>query len=167
MNEQDILALIHEQTKPLMDTENMYIALYDDATDTVRFPLMFVDGKPTQVESRRGGKGRTEWIIKNREPIFNKTKAESEAWYQVPGREEYIGEPFASWIGVPMLSGDKVLGVIATYHKTKDNAYTKDDKEVLDLMASQAAIVLQNARMWEAMQRLSEDLSAGAMLDVE
>jgi len=165
LSEQDVLALIHEQTKPLMDTDNMYIALYDQAADVVRFPLMYVEGQATQVPSRSGGKGRTEWIIQNREPIFNKTRAESEAWYKVPGREEYIGEPFASWIGVPMMAGDKVMGVIATYHKTKDHVYTKDDLEVLALMASQAAIVLQNARMWEAMQKLSEDLSAGALLD--
>jgi len=32
------------------------------------------------------------------------------------------------------------------------------------LMAIQAAIVLQKTRMWEAMQKLSEDLSAGALL---
>jgi GAF domain-containing protein len=65
-----------------------------------------------------------------------------------------------------MMTGDKVLGVIATYHKTRDHVYTKDDQNVLELMASQAAIVFQNARMWEAMQKLSEDLSAVDMLDV-
>jgi GAF domain-containing protein len=167
MNEQDILALIHEQTSELMDTENMYIALYDEATDTVRFPLIYVDGKPTQVKSRSGGKGRTEWIIKHQEPIFIETRDESVKWYTKHEGIDYIDEPFASWIGVPMMAGDKVFGVIATYHKTKDYVYTKDDQNVLELMASQAAIVLQNARMWEQMQGLSEDLGAGAMLDVE
>ncbi len=166
LSEQDVLALIHEQTEPLMDTDNMYIALYDEVTDAVRFPLMFVDGQPKLVDSRSGGKGRTEWIIRNQQPIYIETCVESEVWYKAPGRQEYIGESFASWIGVPMMAGDKVMGVIATYHKTKDHVYTKDDLEVLSLMASQAAIVLQNARMWEAMQKLSEDLSAGALLDV-
>jgi transcriptional regulator with GAF, ATPase, and Fis domain len=167
MSEQDVLALIHNNIAPLMDTENMYIAMYDKATDTVRFPLMFVDGKPQQVAARSGGKGRTEWIVKNRKPIFIETRAESVKWYKECQGKEYIGEPFPSWIGVPMMAEDKVLGVIATYHKTKDYVYTKDDQEVLELMASQAAIVLQNARMWEAMQKLSEDLDAGALPDVE
>jgi GAF domain-containing protein len=166
MSEQDVLALIHEQVSQLMDAENMYIALYDEATDTVRFPLVFVDSQPWPVAPRSGGKGRTEWILKHREPIFIETRDESVAWYEKYG-QEYIGEPFASWIGVPMMAGDKVLGVIATYHKTRDYVYTTDDQEVLELMASQAAIVLQNARMWEAMQKLSEDLSGGAALDVE
>lgn len=164
MSEQDVLALIHKQTETLMDTANMYIALHDEATDTVRFPLMYVDGQPTQVASRHGGRGRTEWIIQNRKPIFIETRAESVAWYEKYGHE-YIGEPFASWVGVPMMAGDKVLGVIATYHKTQDHLYTKDDQEILELMANQAAIVLQNARTWEAMQKLSEDLSGGNLPD--
>jgi GAF domain-containing protein len=161
MSEQDVVALIHAQTEPLMDTDNMYIALYDEKMDEVSFPLMYVDGRPDPAASRRGGKGRTEWIIRNRQSIFNATRVDSEAWYQDPEHKEYIGQTFASWVGVPMIAGEKVLGVIATYHKTQDNAYTEDDREVLSLMASQAAIVLQNARMWEVMQKLSEDLSAG------
>lgn len=167
MNEQDILALIHEQIKPLMDAKNMYIALYNEVTDTVRFPLMYEDGQSVQMPSRQGGAGRTEWIIRTRKSILIETRAESEAWYKEPERKEYRGEPYASWVGVPMMAGDKVLGVIATYHKTRDYVYDKDHLEVLSLMASQVAIVLQNTRMWEAMQKLSEDLSAGALPDVE
>jgi GAF domain-containing protein len=165
-DEQGILDLLHKKASSLMDTSNMYIALYDETTDTVRFPLMFIDGKPAQVESRRSGKGRTEWIIRNRKPVFIETHAESVAWYDEYGKE-YIGEPFASWVGVPMLAGNKVLGVIATYHKAKDYVYSRGDQKVLESMASQAAAVLQNARLWEAMQKLSEDLSAVDMLDVE
>jgi GAF domain-containing protein len=185
MSEQDVLQLIYEQASKLMKTENMYIALYDEVTENVRFPLMYSDGKAITVNARRAGKGRTEWIIKENERIikarqkmdlahkpayiyiFNHTRAESEAWYRAPNREEYIGEVFASWLGVPMIADDRVLGVIATYHRSEDYAYTEDDREVLELMASQAAIVLQNARMWETMQNLSEDLSVGVWPDGE
>jgi signal transduction histidine kinase len=147
LSESEILNLIHEQASELMDTENMYIALYDRETDTVRFGLMYVDGKPTYVESRRGGKGRTEWIIRNREPILDLTKEQSQAWYKMDGRQEYIGEPFASWIGVPMIVRDQVIGVIATYNKDKDFVYDEDDLIILSSMANQAAIALDNARL--------------------
>lgn len=153
LGELAILQLIYEQASELMDTSNLYVALYDVATDTVRFPLMYVDGKTTQVEARSGGKGRTEWIIQNKEPIFNETRAESEAWYKAPRREEYIGQAFASWIGVPMMAGDKVLGVIATYHKTQDYVYTRDDQEILSLMANQAAVAIENARLYAEMEQ--------------
>jgi GAF domain-containing protein len=157
LGESAILRLIYEQASELMDASNLYVALYDEATDTVRFPLMYVDGQPTQVDSRSGGKGRTEWIILNRKPILNETRADSEAWYQAPGYEEYIGEPFASWVGVPMMVGDRVLGVIATYHKTQDFVYTRDDQEVLSLMANQAAVAIENARIYGHLEEMVQE----------
>ena len=57
---QEILDLVHDQASKLMDTSNMYIALYDEATDTVSFDLMLMDGKRAEVKSRSGGKGLTE-----------------------------------------------------------------------------------------------------------
>lgn len=175
LSEQEILKLIYKQATELMDTDNMYIALYDEATDTVRFGLMYVDGKPEHVESRTGGKGRTERIIRDQQPILITTRAKSEAWYDKPDRREYIGEPFSSWVGVPMMVGDKVMGVIATYHKTREYVYDKDHLEALHLMANQAAIALQNARLFhqlgqrvqelDALRALAEELSAGALPD--
>jgi hypothetical protein len=68
-----------------MNTDNMYIALYDEATDAVRFGLAFVDSRRVDVDdekdrqSYKAGKGRTEWIIHNQQPILISTKAEAEA----------------------------------------------------------------------------------------
>jgi len=154
LHENEILKLIRNKASELMDTDNMYIALYDEATDIVRFGLAFVNGMRVDVATEDGwqprwaGKGRTEEIIRTRKPIFTATKAEAEAWYTQPEHKEYIGMPFASWIGVPMMVGEKVLGVIATYHPTRDHVYSKDDLGVLQSLASQAAIALDNARLY-------------------
>jgi signal transduction histidine kinase len=45
--------------------------------------------------------------------------------------------------------GEKVLGVIATYHPTRDYVYSGDDLAVLQGMANQAAIALDNARLFD------------------
>jgi K+-sensing histidine kinase KdpD len=156
LREDEVLNLIYEQASRLMDANNMYIALYDELTDTVRFGLGFVDGKPIDVktekgwEPRKAGKGRTEEIIRTKKPIFTATKAESEAWYAQPEHKEYIGGGiWASWLGVPMMVGEKVLGVIATYHPTQDYVYSSDDLEILQAMANTAAIAIDNARLYE------------------
>jgi GAF domain-containing protein len=170
LTEQQIVELIYEQADPLMHTENMYVALYEQSTDMVRFPLMFVDGERQEVEARKAGAGRTEHIIHTKEPLLIHTQEKSIAWYQEQGRKEYIGEFFASWLGVPMLIGNDVLGVIATYHKTDDYVYDQDDLEVLQAIARQAAIALQNIRYvdeLDALQDLAEDFSAGAFLGVK
>lgn len=158
--EKEVLQLVYEQASHLMHTENMYIALYDRVTNMVRFPLMFVDGKATEIPPRKAGSGRTEEIISTKKPLFIETRKASVAWYQQAEREEYLGDPLASWIGVPMINRDRVIGVIAAYHNTEDFVYTEDDLHILSLLATEAAIVIDNAQLLEQERHQSEKLKA-------
>ena len=55
-----------------------------------------------------------------------------------------------------MIVGNKVLGVIATYHPEREYVYSHDDLDILQSMAIQAAIAIDNARMfYDVNQRLS------------
>jgi GAF domain-containing protein/CheY-like chemotaxis protein len=177
-SEGEILSIIHRQASRIMDTNNMYVALYDAEKDLVCFELAFLDGTPVDINNdkdwqpRPGGQGRTEWIIRHKAPILTYTKADAEAWYRQPGTQEYIGQTFASWLGVPILFGGEVMGVIATYHKTEEYKYDPDDIKILALMGRQAAIALKNARLvrlldkriieLDAIRELGEDLSKSA-----
>ena len=97
LREQEILDLIYRKASGLMDTNNMYIALYDEQTDIVRFGLAFVNGKRIDIEKdrrwqpRKAGKGKTEEIIRKKKPIFHAAEAEAKAWYAQPGRKDYLG----------------------------------------------------------------------------
>ena len=167
--EHEILSIIHQQASRIMDTDNMYIALYEPEKDLVYFELAFLDGLPVDIKTekgwgaRSGGIGRTEWIIRNKTPILTYTKKDAEIWYQQPNAGNYIGQTFASWLGVPIMFGEEVFGVIATYHKTEEYKYDPDDMKILSLMGRQAAIALQNARLiskLDAVRELGEDLSS-------
>ncbi len=163
LSEQQIVEMIYKWASRVMDTKNMYIALYDEAIDEVRFALAYRDDRRVDVETekgwgpRRAGQGRTEWIIRHRQPLLDETRAESEAWYREPGRQEYIGQPFASWVGVPMIARDKVLGVIATYHATEEYVYDENDVQVLTMLAAQAAVAIENARLYANMEQMVEE----------
>jgi GAF domain-containing protein len=152
LHEDEILELIHQQASQLMDTDNMYIALYDDVTDMIRFPLMFVDGVRKEQPARKFEKeslGKTEWIIRNNEPILHATQEEVAAWYAQPGHQDFAeSDVMKSWIGVPLHVGEKILGVVATYHSTLEYLYGQDELEVLSAMAGQAAIAIDNARLY-------------------
>ncbi len=180
LREHEILELIHNKASQLMDTRNMYIALYDETTDTVRFGLAFVDGRKIEIaqekgwQPRKAGSGKTEEIIRTKRSLFHATQAEGMAWYAQPGHGEYIGQPLASWLGVPMLVADKVVGVVATYHPTNDYVYSEDDKIILQALANQAAIALDNSRLFyarnqklEALVKFSSEVTQGLRLTEE
>ena len=76
---------------------------------------------------------------------------ESRAWYARTGHEEYVGA-FGSWLGVPMMLGGRVLGVIATYHPTREYVYSVDDLNVLQAIANQAANAIHNTQQYNQLE---------------
>ncbi len=177
-NEKEICELIYQNASQLMDTDNMYIALYEADPDkvdqyneknpeenilngTIHFHLMYEDGKERPPWSRKpvaGQYGRTEVILCTKKEIFNKTRAESQAWYKKLGHKEFIGKTFASWLGVPVMIGGNLLGVIATYHSTDDYVYNEDDLQVLSMMADAAAAAFNNAKLYRQLEDANRQL---------
>lgn len=68
------------------------------------------------------------------------------------------GDPDAvdthSWIGVPLLSADEVIGMLTLEHH-ESGSYSEYDAEIALTFASQAAIGLDNARLFGEVQRLA------------
>ena len=169
LSKTEILELIYTQASKLMDTNNMYVALYDQDPNkkdifknknphenkiygTISFLVAFVEGKPVDIRPRKAGYGRTETIIRDKQPILIKTRDESIEWYQGLNRQEYIGEPFASWLGVPMMKGDKIIGVVATYHTKNNYVYDENDLQILSMLANQAAVAIENIKSYKKIE---------------
>jgi len=70
----------------------------------------------------------------------------------------------AAIVAEPLLYRGRLLGVITAYDATPGRAFTEDDRAVLTLFAGQAAIAIENARLFEESSRRGSRLSA--ILDV-
>jgi len=156
----ELLELIYQQTSRVMDTTNFFIALYDQETDTVQFPLAVEGG--ARVESRpdfaprRAGHALTEHVIQTRAPLLLH-RAVAQCMKDV-GIEQ-IGPPALSWLGVPLMIGARVLGVIAVQSYEREEAYTVEHLILLSTLAAQAAVAIENARLY-AQARRAEELAA-------
>jgi alanyl-tRNA synthetase len=172
-DERKILETIYQEVRGLpLDTRNMYISLYDSTLDQISFGLAYLNGHRvnTVIEAgwqpRKPGGGRTEEIVRSKQPILTRTKADAEAWYSQRDHQDFINQKFASWVGVPIIYGDNVLGVIATFHETEEYKYDRDDMEVLQILAGQIAVALQNARLFKSWQKEQEKVIATERLSV-
>ncbi len=146
----ELLTLIYEQTSRVLYAENMYIALYEPAAEEVVFVYSHnVD--EVQPGTRRSAKlGMTGYIIQHRKPIFIHGKAEE---IERELGVEVVGLPAAAWLGVPMMVGEKVLGVIVVQHYTNPNAYDDTHLMLLQAIAGQAAVALENAQLYVDVDR--------------
>ncbi len=156
-----ILTAIHVQVDRLMPARNFYVALHDPETDEVSFPLAVEAGERVNWRSRRAGNGLTEYVLRTREPLL--VDKEYEAILEALGLDQF-GQPPACWLGVPILAGPEALGVIAVQSYSDRRAYDASHQEVLVTIAAQAAVAIQNARLYartdEALARRVQELGS-------
>lgn len=178
----DALKLVKNYTSRVMSTDNMFIALRDDAASLhygqsskgepwLRFPLFIKNGKtlekilesdPSTNNPERlwnpDNSSRTEVIMTapNREnaPMLCRTKAEAEAYYET--RSNPLGDTLASFLGVPIYLDNIAVGVIAVYHPDKDDCFNYNDQRFLESLAGHVSGLLRLVREKEANQKLEE-----------
>jgi PAS domain S-box-containing protein len=131
----------------LMDTANFYIGLYDPVKDEIAFRFdVSESGQDAHITTLPADQGLAGYIIQNRTAVLiREHMAEQMAKMGI----EQIGELAFSWLGVPLMIGDRVLGVMAVQSYTTPRAYDEHDRNLLTAIASQTAIALENARLYE------------------
>jgi len=112
----------------------------------------FVAQDKAYVESRapQVGKGIRGWVAQHGQSVRVGDVRQDPRYYAV--REGILSE-----LCVPLCAGDQILGVV-TVETTRPDAYTEADQRVLETVAAQMAVALQNARLYEQVQQHAQAL---------
>jgi len=155
-----LLELIYNGAEKLLDVTNFYVACYDEKKNEVTFKLAIENGiKQTlnqgEWKSRVDGKGLTEYVIKTKKSLLINQRIEE--WLEENGVEK-IGNMARSWLGAPMISRNRVLGVVAIQNYARENAFDDTHVHFLTTIASQAAIALDNSRLLNQEKTYAKEL---------
>lgn len=71
-----------------------------------------------------------------------------------------------SWLGVPLVAKDRVLGMISLDH-SQPHHYSEDHCALVLAFANQVAVTLENASLFSALERRSEEIEALYQADEE
>ncbi len=150
LNVEGVLQEAYRQTSRLLDTSNFYIGLYNADEHEITFPLNISESKIDQeIPVIPADQGITGYIIRNREgALISKNVPQRLAELGV----EQVGEICLSFMGTPLIIGDRVLGVMGV-QSFSHTAYTQRDFDLLTAIASPVAIALQNAQLYERVQQ--------------
>ncbi len=153
----ELLELIYQQTSRLMDTTNFYIALCDWETRTLHFEIDQEEGVRQPKSTLGVEQGLTGYIARTGRPLLFPYGPDEFLREQGIAR---IGRPARSWLGVPMLFRKRVVGVIAVQSYIQEGAYDEGHLHILSTIASQAAVAVQNARLYQEARRRAEEMEA-------
>jgi len=81
-----------------------------------------------------------------------------QAWAQ--RSEKYTQDVVQSVMCVPLQAGERLIGVIAVVHREEHHAFSPGDEILLDLFGRQAAVAVENARLFEAERSRAEEQRA-------
>ena len=143
-----IIELVGERIRRMFDSHDMFVAIYDDATNLLRFDYDIAAGERVMSEPYELGPGLTSEVIRSRRPLRLLTADEMTARGAIAD-----AVPFGSWLGVPILSGERVVGVIAI-ESVQPHAFTDGDERLLSTLASSMGVALENARLFAETKRL-------------
>ena len=158
-NLDELYKSIHVSLRQVLDVTNFYIAYYDDKEKLLSFPF-YKDSKDVfPAAARPLGKGLTEYIIRTGKPLILKRK-DIEA-YAKKGEIDVVGTLPEMWMGAPLITENRVVGVIAVNSYQDPDLYTKSDIKILTYVAEQVAKTIEYRTLAE---KLTESNSMKELL---
>jgi diguanylate cyclase (GGDEF)-like protein/putative nucleotidyltransferase with HDIG domain len=145
---------IHSEMQRLLDARNLYIAFYDAADNALTFELEIRDGEKQPKRSRPCGKHLTEYVLRSRQPLLIRENVAKTA-------NQLGAEPvqeMGCFCAVPLVIYDRAIGVLAV-HSRLEHAFDEDHLELMRVLASEATIALENARLFRNEQAKSRHLA--------
>mgnify|MGYP001043728319 CR=1 FL=1 len=148
--------LIYSQVSSLLDSRSFFIALYDRESEMISIEFSVEEGQRQPLLRLQLGQGLTSYLLTTGQGLL-----------LTQGVEDFIrahnltleGLPAKSWLGVPMIAEDRVIGAIAVQSYDREHAFDEEHLELLMTIAGQAAVAFQNASLFEERERRISELA--------
>ncbi|HTS15087.1 MAG TPA: GAF domain-containing protein, partial [Candidatus Sulfotelmatobacter sp.] len=130
-----IIELVGDRLRALFDTRSLSIALIDEAAGRCSWAYEVEEGEHVHNPPFEIGIGLTSKVIAGRRPIMAGTNTELYAM----GAHDLGGAPTESWLGVPILAGERVIAVIIL-ESIRQQAFTEADARLLTTLGTSMGV---------------------------
>ncbi len=152
-----LLEIILEATTRLTDTMAASILLIDSQSGNLYFEAAS-NIPPAQMERIQVPlKGSIAgWVVRHGEPRIIQQVKEQEGFTASARIDSITIFTTHSVLAVPLTAKGKVIGVLEALNKNDERPFSDDDADTLMAMAGQAAIAIENARLFQQNDFVSE-----------
>ncbi len=140
-----LLTRIASLTKRIIAYRTFGILLLNDDTQELEMKLAVSYGEDAALTSVKLGVGLIGWAAQHKEPVLVSDVS-------TDPRYIHAVKDVRSELVIPLLVKDRVIGVFDLESPELD-AFTKEHAELLTLLASQAAVAIENARLYDEIRR--------------
>ena len=150
-----LIELVGEQVRETFDADIAYVALHDEAAGQIEFAYYYETGERRAEPPMPYGEGLTSQILRSREPLVLNRKEQYEGHAVA-----LVGTPSLSYVGVPILVGEKSIGVISVQSIEEEGRFGEGDVRLLATIAANVGVGIQNARLFAEVERQRQYLES-------
>jgi diguanylate cyclase (GGDEF)-like protein len=156
LDDQEIVGGLIKQIENFEEINIFFLAMFDDESDKTTFFLF--DSKTKSLQHvELFGQLNIDFIKQIRDQkstIYLPDHTGSDIMVEIPERENYPFGTMHSYLGIPLMQGKEVIGTLSAISKNV-NAFNQKQIRLLETIASQISITLQNVKMYERMKELA------------
>jgi GAF domain-containing protein/HAMP domain-containing protein len=167
INETDpdrLYSSIHEQMKENIGDVDLFIALYDPETNHIEIPYLYEGDQPLKIDPFPLGDGLTSIVVRSRQPLLLVENTEERA--KALGAK-IVGQPAKSWMGLPLIVGDEVIGIISLQDVEQEKRFDMDDLDLLQTLAPPIAGAIRSSKLLSESMKRSYQLQTSAEISRE
>jgi diguanylate cyclase (GGDEF)-like protein/putative nucleotidyltransferase with HDIG domain len=154
-NVDDLLERIYSEIQRVLDVRNFYIALFDPQKEEVLFELEVRDAAFLPKRRRRARNGLTEYVLRQKQPVLIRENFDDVV--RRLGIEP--GRPAQCFCAVPILLHGEAVGVMGIISYDQTRVFDQQHVDILTILAAQAAVAIENARLFGAEQKRGRQLT--------
>ncbi len=158
LNVDDVLVAVMELATKVVRAEASSLLLLDDRTNELYFDVALGAAKERVKQIRiKVGEGIAGWVAKERSPlIVNDVTKDKRFTGKVDKSTSFKTR---SILAVPLIAKGRLIGVVEAINKENNRDFMPEDQEAFEVFASQAAIAIENARLFSVVMREKEKLN--------
>jgi sigma-B regulation protein RsbU (phosphoserine phosphatase) len=158
LNLDELLGRIMSSAAELLEADTSSLLLADEDSGELRIAVAVGETGAEVLDQRvPAGQGIAGWVMERGEPVVVNDPKSDERFYS--GVDEATGFETRNIIAVPLRARDRTIGVVEVINK-QAGGFDEHDQRLALALASQAAIAIENARLYA---RLADAVVASRM----
>jgi signal transduction histidine kinase len=147
-----LLIRIIEAARDIAEAQAASILLYDSAARQLFFQVAtnmdpMMRGIVVPMDSIAG------WVVTNRKPLRIDDVHKDQRYFKNVAKT--LSFTTSNLIGVPLITKDKVIGVLEVLNK-ENGTWNETDEDLLSVLGAQAAVAIENTRLFQQSDLIAE-----------
>ncbi len=148
-------AAVHHVVGGLLYARNFYISLLSDDQQELHFPYA-VDEQDGSLQPRQVSQGLSEYVLHHGTALL--ANRDTIRKLRASGEVIQMGTDPESWLGVPLVIGERCVGLLVVQSYSSEHCYTALDQDLLTFVSYHIANALDRRRAANSLKHANTDL---------